>query len=209
MRRSRATVGATTGARRWSQSGHRSGGVIGGTLATTLWIAQPGGDRVTYSRGDEYGRRRPTGPADWLEADERVSGWRATLEQAGAPVPEPVRGDWSAASGHAAGQVLAARDDVEAVFVANDQMALGVLRAFHERGVRVPEDVLLVGFDDIPESAFFTPPLTTVLHSFIEVGRRSIERLLAQIAGDATQQERVVIAPQLVVRQSSLRNTSV
>lgn len=148
------------------------------------------------------------GPTDWLEADERVSGWRATLEQAGVSVPEPVRGDWSPSSGYAAGKVLAARDDVEAVFVANDQMALGVLRAFHERGVRVPEDVLLVGFDDIPEAAFFTPPLTTVLQSFIEVGRRSIEQLLAHIAGDTSQHERVVIAPRLVVRQSSLRAAS-
>jgi DNA-binding LacI/PurR family transcriptional regulator len=102
--------------------------------------------------------------------------------------------------------VLAARDHVEAVFVANDQMARGVLRAFHERGVRVPEDALLVGFDDIPEAAFFTPPLTTVLQSIIEVGRRSIEQLLAHIAGDATEHERVVIAPPLVVRQSSLRD---
>jgi DNA-binding LacI/PurR family transcriptional regulator len=148
------------------------------------------------------------GPTDWLEADERVYGWRTTLETAGVPVPEPVRGDWSPSSGYAAGKILAARDDVEAVFVANDQMALGVLRAFNERGVRVPEDVLLVGFDDIPEAAFFTPPLTTVLQSFIEVGRRSIEQLLVQIAGDVTQHEPVIIAPRLVVRQSSMRPAS-
>ena len=144
------------------------------------------------------------GPADWLEAEERVQGWRETLEAAGVAVPDVVRGDWSPRSGYAAGEMLAQRDDVSAVFVANDQMALGVLRAFNERGVRVPDDVLLVGFDDIPEAAFFTPSLTTVVQSFDEVGRRSIEQLLAQISGSVVQPERVVIPPRLVIRQSSL-----
>lgn len=148
------------------------------------------------------------GPVDWLEAEERERGWRAVLEDAGAKVNDVVRGDWSPHSGYAAGRQLAQRDDVSAVFVANDQMALGVLRSFHEHGVRVPDDVLMVGFDDIPESAFFTPPLTTVLQSFHDVGRRSIEQLLARIAGDGTQRERIVIPPRLVVRQSSLAVTA-
>jgi LacI family transcriptional regulator len=143
------------------------------------------------------------GPADWLEAGERVEGWRSTLERAGAEIPETLRGDWSPQSGYVAGGVLAQRDDVEAVFVANDQMALGVLRAFHEHGVRVPDDVLLVGFDDIPEAAYFTPPLTTVQQGFAEVGERCIEQLLLQITGEGTPDRRVVIDPHLVVRQSS------
>lgn len=145
------------------------------------------------------------GPSDWLEAEERVQGWRTTLERAGAEIPEMLRGDWSPQSGYIAGGVLAQRDDVAAVFVANDQMALGVLRAFHERGVRVPEDVLLVGFDDIPEAAFFTPPLTTVQQGFAEVGERCIDQLLLQIAGEGGSHERMVIDPHLVVRQSSVR----
>jgi DNA-binding LacI/PurR family transcriptional regulator len=115
-----------------------------------------------------------------------------------------LRGDWSPQSGYIAGGVLAQRDDVAAVFVANDQMALGVLRAFHERGVRVPQDVLLVGFDDIPEAAFFTPPLTTVQQGFAEVGERCIEQLLLQITGEGGSHQRVVIDPHLVVRQSSV-----
>lgn len=144
------------------------------------------------------------GPADWLEAEDRVQGWRSTLEGAGVEIPEMLRGDWSPQSGYIAGGALAQRDDVEAVFVANDQMALGVLRAFHERGVRVPDDVLLVGFDDIPEAAYFTPPLTTVQQGFAQVGERCIEQLLLQIAGDGVHDERVVIDPRLVIRQSSL-----
>ncbi|WP_024874361.1 LacI family DNA-binding transcriptional regulator [Saccharomonospora piscinae] len=147
------------------------------------------------------------GPSDWLEAENRVAGWRAELADAGIEPGEPLHGDWSPASGYSAGQLLAERSDVRAVFVANDQMALGVLRAFHERGVSVPDDVLVAGFDDIPESAYFTPPLTTVRQDFEEVGRRSIELLLGQIAsgppgpGPAPV---AVVAPELVVRQSSV-----
>ncbi|MFC3995520.1 LacI family DNA-binding transcriptional regulator [Nocardiopsis sediminis] len=119
-----------------------------------------------------------SGPRDWLEAEGRVSGWRATLEEAGAPVPDVLRGDWRPRSGYELGRELARDPDVTAVFVGNDQMALGTLRAFAEAGVRVPEDVSVAGFDDIPEAEFLTPPLTTVSQDFSEVGRRSIGLLL-------------------------------
>jgi len=144
------------------------------------------------------------GPADWLEAEARVAGWREELERAGAPVPELLRGDWSPGSGYSNGQVLAERADVRAVFVGNDQMALGVLRAFHERGVRVPVDVLVAGFDDVPEAAYFTPPLTTVRQDFDAVGRRSIDLLLEQIVGADEPERGAVVQPELVVRQSSV-----
>jgi DNA-binding LacI/PurR family transcriptional regulator len=150
------------------------------------------------------------GPADWLEAEGRQAGWRAALEAAGAEVPEPLWGDWSPLSGYRAGQELAGRagSGLTAVFVANDQMALGVLRAFREAGVRVPEEVALVGFDDIPEAEFFAPPLTTVRQDFGAVGKRSIHLLLERIEGtagadDATAAPHVVIEPQLIVRSSS------
>jgi DNA-binding LacI/PurR family transcriptional regulator len=81
-------------------------------------------------------------------------------------------------------------------------MALGVLRAFHEEGVRVPEDVSVVGFDDIPEAAYMTPPLTTVQQPFREVGRSSIQALLAEIEGGAGGVS-TVIAPHLIVRDSA------
>ncbi|GIF73852.1 LacI family transcriptional regulator [Asanoa siamensis] len=145
------------------------------------------------------------GPGDWIEAEGRVLGWRAELRAAGATVHRPLRGTWSPSSGYAAGRRLAARSDVEAVFVANDQMALGLLRAFHEAGVRVPGDVLVAGFDDVPEAAYFTPPLTTVRQDFTTVGRRSIELLLEQVTAGRPLERRAVVPAELVVRQSSTR----
>jgi DNA-binding LacI/PurR family transcriptional regulator len=118
------------------------------------------------------------GPADWLEAQQRVAGWRTTLQAAGVDVPPPLVGDWSPASGYKLGRRLAADPAVTAIFVANDQMALGTLRALHEAGRAIPGDVSLVGFDDIPEAPFFTPPLTTVRQNFDEMGRRSLRLLL-------------------------------
>jgi DNA-binding LacI/PurR family transcriptional regulator len=144
------------------------------------------------------------GPLDWREAVLRLDGWRETLTAAGAPVPSPLHGDWSPRSGHAAGVAIADRDDVTAVFAGNDQMALGLVHALAERGRRVPEDVSVVGFDDIPEAEFMLPALTTVHQDFDEVGRRGLDLLLHNL-GDATEEhrERVMIAPQLVVRAST------
>jgi DNA-binding LacI/PurR family transcriptional regulator len=145
------------------------------------------------------------GPADWIEAESRVAGWRDELAEAGAKVPAPLRGDWSPPSGYQAGRKLARRKDVGAVFVANDQMALGLLRAFHEAGLRIPEDVLVAGFDDVPEAGYYTPPLTTVRQDFAAVGRRSIELVLEQVAAGRAAARHQVVAPELVVRQSTSR----
>ncbi|GAA0825899.1 LacI family DNA-binding transcriptional regulator [Streptosporangium amethystogenes subsp. fukuiense] len=144
------------------------------------------------------------GPPDWLEVEGRIEGWRDVLVAAGRPIPEPLPGDWSPRSGYEAGLRLAAVPGVTAVFVANDQMALGALRAFAERGVRVPEQISIVGFDDIPESEFFTPPLTTVRQDFGAVGRWSIELLLRQMeAGAEWSHERHVVPPRFVARAST------
>jgi DNA-binding LacI/PurR family transcriptional regulator len=143
------------------------------------------------------------GPADFLEAQERVEGWRTTLEVAGVEPPPPLVGDWSARSGYDLGRRLSRDASVTAIFVANDQMALGVLRAMHEAGRAMPGDVSLVGFDDIPESPYFTPPLTTVRQNFIEVGGRSLRLLVHAIETG----ERVVpasrVPTELVVRAST------
>ncbi|NUS76365.1 MAG: LacI family DNA-binding transcriptional regulator, partial [Streptomyces sp.] len=93
------------------------------------------------------------GPEDSYAAQRRTDAWQDTLAEAGRPVPPLVRGDWSAESGYWAGLELAAREECTAVFTANDQMALGLLRALHERGRRVPEDVSVIGFDDIAEAS--------------------------------------------------------
>ncbi len=142
------------------------------------------------------------GPADWQDAEERVLGWRTALESAGAPVPTILRGDWTPRSGYELGETLLKHDDASAVFVGNDQMALGLLRRLHEADRDVPGDMSVVGFDDIPEAAYFTPPLTTVRQDFAELGKRCLHILLARIEGQE-ELARVVVAPELVVRESS------
>jgi LacI family transcriptional regulator len=144
-----------------------------------------------------------SGPRDWLEARDRVDGWRRVLEEAGRRVPPVVEGDWSPRSGYESGHQLADRADVTAVFCANDQQALGMLRALHERGRRVPEDVSVVGFDDIPEAGYLSPPLTTVRQDFDEVGRRCLAALLVLIAADGTPTLPRRVTPTLVVRAST------
>jgi DNA-binding LacI/PurR family transcriptional regulator len=122
------------------------------------------------------------------------------------------RGSYGRLAGHAgggrggcdAGQVLAQIPDARAIFVANDHMALGVLRALHERGRRVPEDVSVVGFDDTPESAYFIPPLTTVRQDFQRVGRAAVRLLVDQLTSGTKRKDRVLIDPELVCRKSSL-----
>lgn len=143
-----------------------------------------------------------SGPVEWLEARARERAWRETLSAAERRVPEVLIGDWSAQSGYAQGQVLIAAGDATAVFVANDHMALGLLRALHEAELRVPADISVVGFDDVPEAAFFSPPLTTVRQDFGEVGRRAIRQLLNQIEGRMPPGD-AVIEPDLVLRESS------
>ncbi|WP_182882975.1 substrate-binding domain-containing protein, partial [Microbispora sp. H10949] len=110
--------------------------------------------------------------------------------------------DWTASSGYELGRRLAADEAVTAVFVANDHMAMGVLRALREAGRRVPEDVSVVGFDDVPEAAYFWPPLTTVRQDFGVLGRQAFRLLLQRIAGRDVESARLV-EPELVVRESA------
>ncbi|MTV25105.1 LacI family DNA-binding transcriptional regulator [Nitriliruptoraceae bacterium ZYF776] len=143
------------------------------------------------------------GPDDWLEARRRTAGWRAVLHAAGIDAPPPLPGDWSARSGYHHGRALASDPQVTAVFAANDQMALGVLRALFEAGRDVPGQVSLVGFDDIPEAAYFTPPMTTVRQDFRGVGRRSVAALLDQVQGRTPPALATVLDCDLVLRGSS------
>ncbi|MBC9717697.1 LacI family DNA-binding transcriptional regulator [Streptomyces sp. TRM66268-LWL] len=143
------------------------------------------------------------GPMGWISADLRLAGWRETLEAAGAPVPEPLAGDWSADSGYALGRNLAELPEVTAVFASNDQMALGALRAFHEAGRPVPGEVSVVGYDDIPEAAHLLPPLTTVRTDFAELGTRALHMLLQRIDDPASPDTETVVPVELVVRRST------
>ncbi len=143
------------------------------------------------------------GPVDWTDARERERGWRSVLERRGFEVREPFRGDWRPDSGYRVGLELAARDDVTAVFCANDQMALGLLHAFAERGIAVPDRVSVVGFDDIPEAAHFIPPLTTVRQDFAALGRQIMATLEGLLGAPDRAASGALLAPTLVVRDST------
>jgi DNA-binding LacI/PurR family transcriptional regulator len=143
------------------------------------------------------------GPPDWLEARQRIDGWTAALEEAGAALPPLLSGDWSALSGYELGRRLAAVHEITAIFAANDQMALGILCALAEAGRRVPDDVSIVGFDDIPEARFFSPPLTTVRQDFHEIGRQSFMLLLGEIDAARRSSVRVIVEPELRIRAST------
>ncbi len=144
------------------------------------------------------------GPVESFAAERRAAAWRAVLTAAGRPVPPIRHGDWSVESGYTIGLQIADEPECTAVFAANDQMAMGLLRAFHERGVRVPGDISVVGFDDIPDTAaWFIPPLTTVRQDFAEVGRRCVQGVLAQIRGEAPPPGTTLVPTTLVVRAST------
>ena len=143
------------------------------------------------------------GPASWLDARERIDGWRAALSEAGAPEPEIISGEWSARSGYEIGQKLAGMDEVTAVFCANDTLALGLIRALTERGRRVPADISVVGFDDVPEAGYYLPPLTTVRQNFGELGRCALRALVERIAAGPGAGTHLKVPPELVVRASS------
>ncbi|MFD6422310.1 LacI family DNA-binding transcriptional regulator [Streptomyces sp. NPDC060198] len=143
------------------------------------------------------------GPEDSYAAQRRTDAWRAALENAGRVPPPLVRGDWSAESGYRAGLHIAEQAECTAVFAANDQMALGLLRALHERGRRVPEDVSVVGFDDIAEAGSFQPPLTTVHQDFAEVGRRCVAGVLHQMRQSGPEHGTTLVPTRLVLREST------
>ncbi|MBV9198107.1 MAG: LacI family DNA-binding transcriptional regulator [Solirubrobacterales bacterium] len=165
---------------------------VAGAVAATRHLLELGHETVWHIAG----------PWHFLEAQRRLEGWRSELERAGARVPEAPTGDWSARVGYEHAKTLLRAEPVTAIFVANDQMALGALRALHEAGRRVPEEVSIVGFDDIPEAPYFTPPLSTVRQDFDDMGRRSVALLLRMIAGKRVRSG-TSAKPELLVRQST------
>lgn len=144
-----------------------------------------------------------TGPARNPDAIERMRGWTDELRAARAPVGLRLDGDWSPRSGYAAGLTLPVVPGRTAVFVANDQMALGVISGLGQQGHSVPGDVSVVGFDDIPEAEFMAPPLTTLRQDFTELGRQTVARLLAVIDTPEPGPAPDPIPPTLVVRAST------
>lgn len=145
-----------------------------------------------------------SGPPDSGPAQLRVDAWRAALKSAGRTLPAVIQGNWTTASGYAAGVRIAEDPDITAVFCANDETAAGLLHALHEGGVRVPQEVSVVGFDDIYLAEQLWPPLTTVAQDFTEIGRRLVDLLLQQVRdGKDLTGAHEVVPTRLVVRAST------
>ncbi|GGI01562.1 LacI family DNA-binding transcriptional regulator [Arthrobacter liuii] len=172
-----------------------------------------GGVKVDQRRGAELAVRHligqghvrighVAGPQDWIDAVARAEGWRSTLDSAGLDADLVMEGDWSAGSGYDIGRRMAAAGRATALFVGNDQMALGVLRALTEAGIKVPQDVSVVGFDDQPEAGYFSPPLTVVRQDFEELGRRCMDMMLTALTGGEGPRT-LVVEPELILRGST------
>lgn len=174
------------------------------------------GGRMAVSHLLEQGYRRIghiTGPLDWWEARQRMMAWKDTLTEAGIEVLDDhwVEGNWSSSSGLQAIKKLTEQYlDMDSVFVANDQMALGVMQSACQRSVSIPEQLGVVGFDDIVEAAYFWPSLTTIQQDQFHLGTTAVEEIIKIIESGwqehaPTEAKSIMLTPTLVVRQSSMR----
>jgi LacI family transcriptional regulator len=176
---------------------------LGGQLATTHLLEQ-GYRHIGHI----------SGPLDWWEARERMTAWKDVLKEANQTVEDNhwTEANWSPASGAQAIEKLSKQyPDMDAVFVANDQMALSVMQFCCRRGLRIPEDLGVVGFDNIAESAYFWPPLTTVQQDQTNIGEIAVEEIIKIIDSlwhdqEPVSHKSIMLAPALVIRLSSLRN---
>ena len=175
---------------------------LGGRLATRHLLEQ-GYQRIGHLAG----------PLEWWEARQRLAGWQAALQEAGLPALDTqwVEGNWSSSSGaQAILQLFSQYPEMEAVFVANDQMALSALQAAHRRGRQVPQDLGVIGFDGMPEAAYFWPPLTTVAQDQQALGSLAVQQLVDLIEAHQAGQSLditgpVLLEPGLVIRESTRR----
>ena len=175
------------------------------------------GGKMAISHLLEQGYRRIghiSGPLDWWESRQRMSAWEDTLAEAGLDASDKhfVEGNWSSASGALAiEKLLDQYPNLDSIFVANDQMALSVLQFCGEKGIRIPQDIGVVGFDNIAESAFFFPALTTIQQNQHNVAKIAVEEIIKTIESVWNGMEpgvptnNIILPPTLVVRQSSLR----
>lgn len=168
-----------------------------GTRAAVLHLLELGHETVHHLAG----------PSTSVQAKAREEAWIAALWEQGRAVPPLVRGDWSPRSGYEAGLRLLENPSVTAIFSANDEMALGLARACHEKGLRIPEDISIVGFDDVM-AEWMAPPLTTITQDFARIGTELVAALLAQLRGEATEARRVLVPAPLTIRQSTAAPSS-
>lgn len=170
----------------------------------TTSVDQVAGAQLATRHLVELGHRRilhVAGPQDWFDASARLRGYRAEIRKAGLKAPPVLAGDWTSERGYQIGVQLAAAELPDAIFVANDLMALGLVRALSEAGIDVPGDVSVVGFDDIDGAAFYRPPLTTVRQDFDALGRQCVQILLGLLGGAAVAPPPIV--PEFVMRAST------
>jgi LacI family transcriptional regulator len=174
------------------------------------------GGRLAMAHLLEQGYRRIghiSGPLDWWEARQRMAAWKDTLQEAGLPSSDHhcVEGNWSSASGaQAIKKLIEQYPDMDSIFVANDQMALSVLQFACQNGLRIPEDLGVVGFDNFAESAFFSPALTTIQQDQHNIAKLAVEEIIKIIEAGwqdsaLIEPRTILLPPTLVVRQSSLR----
>jgi LacI family transcriptional regulator len=180
---------------------------------TTINIDNYGGARKAVEYLLSIGRRHIgliTGPMEWLESRQRKQGWDDALKSVGADInPQKwVQGNWSSASGESAfAELIQKYPNMNAVFVSNDQMALGALHYANAHGIRVPEDMAMIGFDDLTEAAYFTPALSTITHPLRELGILAVKTLLEQIDGLGSAMHReITLETELILRDSTPAN---
>jgi DNA-binding LacI/PurR family transcriptional regulator len=179
-----------------------------GSGYTVVDTDQAQGARQATEHLLELGHRQVwhiAGPESSFSATHRVESWQRTLKSAGITPPEVLRGDWTPESGYRHGLTLGQREDVTAIFAANDQMGLGAMRALHELGRDIPGDISVVGFDDMEEAHSFWPPLTTIRQNFTAVGRLSIQKLLDKVANTTAEIAKITVPTQLIIRSSTGR----
>jgi DNA-binding LacI/PurR family transcriptional regulator len=174
----------------------------------TVIVDQQHGTRLATQHLLNLGHRQIAciaGPPGWSASKERRKGWAEALKHAGLKPGPCLEGDWSAASGFAAAARLleCATERFTAIVAANDHMALGVLRALRAKGIQVPEHISVVGYDDLPESPFFEPPLTTIHHDFARQGERCVEVLLRMINREPVDRPFQLLRPELIIREST------
>jgi DNA-binding LacI/PurR family transcriptional regulator len=146
-----------------------------------------------------------SGPDGHLSATDRLEGYRDALGEHGLPYPAEMvlEGDYSTPSGYEAGlQLLKAKSRPTAIFVANDEMAFGVVQAARELGMRLPDDVALVGFDDLQLASVMRPSLTTIRQPIAELGAEAASRLIDLVLGDVSEVQQIVKATELIARES-------
>lgn len=179
-----------------------------GANTPSLLIDQYEGSRLATQHLIDLGHREIAeirGPAHWFGAISRHEAWLDTLAAAHLSPIESVAGNWSAASGYQMAHYLLDNHRFTGLVVANDQMALGAIRCIYERGLRVPEDISVVGFDDLPEASYFHPPLTTIRQDFAALGEASLKYMLDIVNHPGYVPEQRLIKPELIIRKSTAR----